>query len=106
MSLKDLYHEILKTQQDIAITYGRVVGVESALKKKMSEENKTESIELRLDAMQRQLDILLREQVAERRPQTPVREAASPGPDAEPADEDPPSPADFAAPDTSESDEE
>ncbi|ABC61183.1 unknown [Choristoneura occidentalis granulovirus] len=58
-SLKELYHEILKTQQDIAVTYSRVVGVENELKKKLSEENKTESINERLNVLQQQLQELL-----------------------------------------------
>lgn len=40
-SLKELYHEIIKTQQDIAMTYGRVVLVENELKKKLAKIIKT-----------------------------------------------------------------
>lgn len=59
-SLKELYHEILKTQQDIAVTYGRVVGVENELKKKLSEEIKYESIDERLDNLQSQLNNIVK----------------------------------------------
>nr|UYX49689.1 PrGVORF55 [Darna trima granulovirus] len=55
-SLKELYFEILKTQQDIAVTYGRVVAVENELKKKLSEDNKNDSIDERLDKLQQQLN--------------------------------------------------
>ncbi|AIS92059.1 hypothetical protein [Erinnyis ello granulovirus] len=54
-SLKELYNEIIKTQQDIAITYTRVVNVENELKKKLNEDNKNNSIDERLSDLQEQL---------------------------------------------------
>ncbi|AKN80796.1 hypothetical protein [Diatraea saccharalis granulovirus] len=58
-SLRELYHEILKTQQDIAITYSRVVGVENELKKKLSEDNRTKNIDERLNELQQQISDML-----------------------------------------------
>ncbi|AAQ21655.1 unknown [Cryptophlebia leucotreta granulovirus] len=58
-SLKELYNEIIKTQQDIAITYGRVVGAENELKKKLDEDNKNNSIDDRLNELQHQLSSVL-----------------------------------------------
>lgn len=57
-SLKELHQEILKTQQDIAVTYGRVVGMETELKKKLSEDN-TSGIEKRLDELHLQLQSIV-----------------------------------------------
>lgn len=56
MSLKELYNEIIKTQQDIAVTYGRIVVVENELKKKINEENQSEDIVGRLEELQKQVD--------------------------------------------------
>lgn len=55
-SLKELYSEIIKTQQDIAVTYGRVVSVENELKKKLNEDNKNNTIDERLSSLQEQLN--------------------------------------------------
>ncbi|QOD40022.1 Maph59 [Matsumuraeses phaseoli granulovirus] len=59
-SMKDLYYEILKTQQDIAVTYSRVVGVENELKKKLSEENKTDNIDQRLNLLTQQFNVMMK----------------------------------------------
>nr|AIU36850.1 ORF62 [Cydia pomonella granulovirus] len=58
-SLKELHHEIIKTQQDIAVTYRRVVGVENELKRKLDEDNKSNSIDERLNNLQEQLGSVL-----------------------------------------------
>nr|QGY99907.1 ORF62 [Cydia pomonella granulovirus] len=58
-SLKELHHEIIKTQQDIAVTYRRVVGVENELKRKLDEYNKSNSIDERLNNLQEQLGSVL-----------------------------------------------
>ncbi|UYE99014.1 MAG: Clas53 [Betabaculovirus sp.] len=59
-SLKELYSEIIKTQQDIAITYSRVVSVENELKKKLNEDNKNNTIDERLSSLQEQLNNVIK----------------------------------------------
>ncbi|AAS82679.1 ORF59 [Agrotis segetum granulovirus] len=59
MTLKDLYNEILKTQQDIAVTYGRIVSLENDLKKKIDTDNKSDTIVNRLEDLQNQVDTAL-----------------------------------------------
>nr|ADO85482.1 unknown [Pieris rapae granulovirus]AGS18815.1 ORF55 [Pieris rapae granulovirus] len=75
-SLKELYHEIIKTQQDIAMTYGRVVLVENELKKKISEDNKNNEINEKLDDLQQQIkdvvDLLKEKQEQEKLNETTV----------------------------------
>lgn len=54
-SFKDLYNEIVKTQQDIAVTYVRVVEVENELKKKLNQTVGTQSVDERLNELQVQI---------------------------------------------------
>ncbi|QBQ01612.1 PlxyGVORF50-like protein [Hyphantria cunea granulovirus] len=57
MSFKDLYNEIIKTQQNITVTYARVVNVENELKKKLDREsNKFEHVSKQLMDVQNKLD--------------------------------------------------
>jgi uncharacterized phage infection (PIP) family protein YhgE len=57
MSFKDLYNEIIKTQQNITVTYARIVNVENELKKKLDQEStKFEHVSKQLADIQNQLD--------------------------------------------------
>ncbi|AER41488.1 hypothetical protein [Epinotia aporema granulovirus] len=56
MSLKELHQEIIKTQQDIAITYSRIVSVENVIKNKLSERTPNDVITAKLDNLHSQLN--------------------------------------------------
>nr|ANY57569.1 PlxyGVORF50 protein [Plutella xylostella granulovirus] len=54
-SIKDLYNEIIKTQQDIAVTYQRVAAVENEIKKKLQEHANSNTVDFKLDSVLTQL---------------------------------------------------
>lgn len=60
MSYKDLYQEIIRTQQDIAVTYQRLVAVENELKRNINESNTLPiNFSTKLDVLQQKVDLLL-----------------------------------------------
>ncbi|ACH69428.1 hypothetical protein PsunGV_gp078 [Pseudalatia unipuncta granulovirus] len=60
MSYKDLYQEIIRTQQDIAVTYQRLVAVENELKRNINESNTLPTnFSAKLDVLQQKVDLLL-----------------------------------------------
>lgn len=60
MSYKDLYQEIIRTQQDIAVTYQRLVAVENELKRNIHESNTLPTnFSAKLDVLQQKVDLLL-----------------------------------------------
>lgn len=66
MSYKDLYQEILKTQQDIAVTYQRLVAVENELKRNIKD-NKTNPEDLyeKLNSLQQKVEIIIKQILVE-----------------------------------------
>lgn len=56
MSLKELHQDIIKTQQDIAITYSRIVSVENVIKNKLNERTPNDVITAKLDNLHSQLN--------------------------------------------------
>lgn len=62
MSYKDLYQEILRTQQDIAVTYQRLVAVENELKRNISESVVVPPhLNAKLDELQQKIDMVIKQ---------------------------------------------
>lgn len=62
MSYKDLYQEIIRTQQDIAVTYQRLVAVENELKRNINESSVAPlDLNAKLDALHKKVDILFQQ---------------------------------------------
>ncbi|ABQ52000.1 hypothetical protein SlGVgp057 [Spodoptera litura granulovirus] len=62
MSLKDLYNEIIKTQQDIAVTYSRLVAVETELKRSINKNNPSgDNIDHKFNAINDKLNTILQQ---------------------------------------------
>ncbi|AKR17506.1 hypothetical protein [Mocis latipes granulovirus] len=63
MSYKDLYQEIIRTQQDIAVTYQRLVAVENELKRNINDKNNLlpVGVAAKLDNLQNKVDYLLKQ---------------------------------------------
>nr|AXS01084.1 ORF064 [Spodoptera frugiperda granulovirus] len=70
MSYKDLYQEILRTQQDIAVTYQRLVAVENELKRNISESVVLPPhLNAKLDDLQQKIDMVIKQLFVEEKPE-------------------------------------
>ncbi|AJK91723.1 ORF062 [Spodoptera frugiperda granulovirus] len=76
MSYKDLYQEILRTQQDIAVTYQRLVAVENELKRNISESVVLPPhLNAKLDDLQQKIDMVIKQLFVEEKPPQQEEEA-------------------------------